>query len=1231
MKLTAAQRRVVEHRGRSALVSASAGSGKTTVLAQRCLALVSDPAAGVNIDDLLIVTFTRAAAAELRSRIAQSLRSAAGRSREPRTAAHLRRQIVRLDSAHIGTIDAWCARIVRDHYAELDIDPAFTTLDAEAASLLREHTLDELMEWIATSEDETAAAGRDWLRRHVEPDEKLIRSIVASIGVFLDRLPAPDEWLAAEACRLEAGDPAQLEAEAAALLTAAMRDECRLQREQLDELISQFEDSRVARLLTRYAERLEDWAASEPTAAALRAVADEIDAFSMRQPPKAPPDDVALLARVRERFLKRRLATRWGPKAVKEVLDHVPEATGLARTAIALTRRFVDQLDQAKHERGAFEFADIQRYAYRLLTASVNGAAVEPSDVALALRERYHEILIDECQDTSPVQMAILGRIARSDAGRSNCFYVGDVKQSIYGFRDADPSLFRAIEEDFEAGRRDGEVLPLADNFRTHVSLVAAANTVFACLFDRQFGGADYGSQHALVARRDEIPNDTLDAGPRFELIAMEKPDPRHGGDEEDDEGEPLDQIEREAQFVARRIHALFERGARIPDRTDSGELALRPLRHSDIVVLLRSARSKAYQLAAMLRDEGVPAVAMGREPLAESLEAIDVHAILSLIAHGRQDIPLAAYLRGPAARIEADDLLRIRCHGGDEVSFSDAAIRYAVDGPDAHLREMVSAALANLERWRELSREESAPAIVRRVIREANLESWAAAQPGGKYRVALLRAVERHADGFAADSGGGVAEFAQYLDEIRRRETEVDAPLALCEDAVRVMTIHASKGIEFPVVFLANAGGRFSPAAAGERVLTDIDRGVGVRFLDMSRQARITSASFAVGRWERQRRELEEELRLLYVAVTRARELFVAVGHATKSLLSAPASATATPDEPVSLLDRLAATSVLEWLIAAMPIETGDTVRSACGQFYVEVLGDGDATLARTRSRQTSRRSRVQVVAEGPERAPEWSRQLDHALTAITHRIDDRFSRLPAVASVTRLKPSHGEGRYTPAGAFDAAPSWPRPRFAAGEDVERGRRVGSAVHRFLELANLARLSNPDEVFAQIASLRDSGRITKVEADGVNPDSIAWFGGSDVGRLLAKHAGTAEREIPFAFSLPLSDIDDALLLRGVIDCLVHTDDGLVLIDYKTDRIASEEEFERRGELYRAQLSAYAAVAQQLFESPVRSAWLVFLSARRNVEVQPIEIEALSRRVTQRLTGGVAAEESGSSE
>jgi len=729
VKPTSAQQRVIDHRGRSALVSASAGSGKTTVVAQRCLALISDPAAGVNVDDLLIVTFTRAAAAELRARIAQALRRAAAASADLRESDHLRRQIMRLDRAHIGTIDAWCARLVREHFAEIDVDPGFSTLSAQGAALLREQVMDELIEWVASDVGETAAAARDWLARHQMPDDELLRSAVRVVSRYLDRLPDPEQWLRSTAVATSPADAAGAEGAAAALLRAGLSEECALQRPQVAQLVERVGDARVAALLAEYVERLDAWAATGESPAAVRATAEAIGAFSMTKPRKTDPADTAVFELVRERWLKRRLQARWGSDVAAPVLDHAAEAAGLVRTTLALVERYEAQLAAAKRARSAYEFADVQRFAYRLLT----DASGEPTAVALALRERYHEILIDECQDTSPMQMAILGRIARRDAERSNCCYVGDVKQSIYGFRDADPTLFCDLERAFESGARDGAVLPLADNFRSHARLIAAANHLFARLFDASFGGAAYDERHALVARRAEPPNPTLDGAPRFEIYAFETARAGQADSDTDDaDGEPLERIEREGQLIARRIRALIDAGTLVLDGDAAGDAALRPMRYADVVVLLRSARGKAYQLAAMLRAHHIPAVAAGREPLSDSIEAMDVHAILSLIAHRRQDVPLAAFLRGPAARIEADDLLRIRAHATRERSFADAVLAYAANGPDASLRARVAAALEKLDRWRAWAREEPAPDVVRRVIREGGLEDWAATQPGG-------------------------------------------------------------------------------------------------------------------------------------------------------------------------------------------------------------------------------------------------------------------------------------------------------------------------------------------------------------------------------------------------------------------------------------------------------------------------------------------------------------------
>ena len=547
MTLTPSQQAAVSHRGASLLVSASAGSGKTEVLTQRCVAVLSDPHRPCAIEQLLVVTFTRAAATELRVRIAGALRERATQTRDEALHEHLRRQSLLVDAADIGTIDAWCGRIVRAHSAEAGVDAEFTTLAEEDARLLRRQVLDELFEWVYSTDDELPRAARVWLGRHARPDDGFLRAHVRQLNEFREHLVEVDLWRRRERERCHLDDDA-LRADAQQLLSAMLAQECARQRDQLASLSADSCGAVLADGLQRYQDVLGDWAGRLRTRPGeLTTVVAEVESFDLGKPRGWSGADAALLDDIKTRWLERQLQRRWSSADVQSMLANAPEAAGFLRTLLDLEQHYHDRLTAAKRARAAYEFGDVLRLTLDLLgTPNANGPR-RPTPIAQRLRQRYAHVLVDEYQDTSPVQVEILRLVSRDEAGQSNRFLVGDVKQSIYGFRQAEPGLFTDLADALASGSVEGNLQHLSDNFRSHPDLLAGLNRLFARLFHRALGGTDFTPAERLWAARDEIANPTLDAHPRIELHVFEPPAEEPARRDEEEESVPLERLEREA------------------------------------------------------------------------------------------------------------------------------------------------------------------------------------------------------------------------------------------------------------------------------------------------------------------------------------------------------------------------------------------------------------------------------------------------------------------------------------------------------------------------------------------------------------------------------------------------------------------------------------------------------------------------------------------------------------
>ena len=1189
MKLTSAQQAAVEHRGSSLLVCASAGAGKTEVLARRCAALVADERQPCAVDRLLVVTFTRAAAAELRVRVARLLRAAATQARTEALRRHLHRQELLIDAADIGTIDAWCGRIVREHSAAAGVDVRFAVLSEEQALLLRAATLDELFDWVHRGGDPLADRAREWIARAAAPVDRFLRVLVEQLNRYREHLVNPQAWFERQRAACRADD-------AERVLSAALAEECRFQQQQVAALRADL-PLEANETLAPYEAALADWSSRLATEGTLAVVVDDLAAFKLPAPRgrNKPPEHPAL-HEVRERWLKGRLQKPWAPQVVGEILRHAPATADLVLITLDLEERYAQLLSAAKRQRAALEFGDVLRATLDLLGRPTASPRREPTDIARRLQRRYEHVLVDEYQDTSPVQVEILRLVSRDEPGRTNRFLVGDLKQSIYGFREAEPQLFAELQADFDAGRQEGRVLPLSDNFRSHAKLLDGLNDLFARLFDPMLGGTPYGPQERLIAgrRADEIANPTLDGHPRIEVCVLQE-QPRDGETEVDEDEQIVERIEREAQAAAEQIRTLLAAGSQVPQRGQDGTASLRPLRLADIVILLRSAAAAAPRVARVLRNNGVPAEAIGRESPLDAVEVRDVECVLRLLVNRRQDVPLAAYLRSPLVGLTEDELLAIRtmtprAAGG----FYEAVDAFRTQRPVESLAVKLDGALAQLEGWAEAAREEELPALLRRVFADSGLLLLAAAQPGGAQRVALLRMMERLAADYARTGPGGIDGFVEYLESLAEQDITPATAAAGPEDVLRILTIHGAKGLEFPVVFLLGAGNTFHPGRQRQAWQMDEEIGFGLRFNDYRRRATLTSARHHVIARRAAHRELEEELRLLYVAATRARERLVIIGHAPPELWPTCrerfSSATAAP----SLLSRLAARNRLEWVLMAAAGCAGSDPAAA------------DAIRVSTRPATEFRVAEPAVAPQAEEDdvlTPEDAAWVARGRALLTTDIGTTDVHRPAVLSVSAFKELalRARGADRPHVLDEVTEPLPRPTFAA-EARPSGQDVGTACHRFLEWADLGRLRTAAEVAAQVAALQTAGRLSAAEAALIPVDDLVWLAGTPVGRLLAEHAATARRELPFVYAGPPPASANRSIIRGVIDCVLDTPAGLIVIDYKTDRPRDDQDLEERLAGYRAQLRLYAEAAGAILARPVARAILVLLRMRRVEDV-----------------------------
>jgi ATP-dependent helicase/nuclease subunit A len=1203
--------------GHSLLVSAAAGSGKTAMLSERCAYLVCDATEPCDVDELLVVTFTEAAATEMKSRITQALRARA--EREP--AGRAARQLKLVDAAHVSTLHSFCSRVLRQHFHLVGLDPAFGVLDGEEAKLLRT----EVARGLLADRYELDDTGE--FQRFVDgygdgDDQQLVRLVIRA-HELLTSVIDPAGWIDAARGRLQHAASAPLhESKLGQELHKLIDAELNALAERCDRATAQLRQiggfEKYLAVLVEARQTINHWnkVFRESGLSALKEVSafepDPLPRMSNNLPNKALAKGLVDSVRDAMKGGTWRDLLRFSPD---EWTDGLRAIQPHAKVFLQLIEQFANRYRAEKDAARAVDFADLERFTLHVLRdPSVQGLA--PSQAALSFHRRFRHVLVDEYQDINEVQDAILTLVSRecvADGTRegANLFCVGDVKQSIYRFRLAEPRRFldrqRVFRED--AGRHTGNVIDLQKNFRSRKPLLDAINGVFARLMTGDGVDILYDDSHKLHAGADYPAGDgtcTFIGSPIEMHLLPAKLEP--GGSSEvseetsdcEDGGEAdLDRAEREAVLVARRIRAMMglEGGAPmcVTERGASGTHEARPLRFRDIVILLRSMKFKADQYAEVLRQNGVPVHSESGTGYFESTEVSDVLSLLSLLNNSRQDIPLAAVLRSPLASLTEPEnslaAIRLAYPRGAGLAFHEAVSAYATEHDDA-LAEKLREVLAQLSRWRELAQRRPLADVIQRIYEESGYLAHVAGLLGGEQRVANLQYLLERARQFGTFHRQGLARFMEFLDNLRN-ESDLGQPSVVseAEDVVRVMSVHRSKGLEFPVVFLPDLGKNINLDDCSGTILLDRAAGLGMSVVDEAKKVRYPSLASMLVKSNLRRQSLAEELRVLYVAMTRAKEHLVLVGTCAADAEEQwrarwAGHVGAFPDNLV-----LGASNMLAWLgpVAAASGLTEDILR-------VETHAADEVATWRTQAKrrqvlspEQERLARLEPLDPAPPGDPVADDLIARVTAGYPHKT---FARLNAAEAMSE-----------DAGVVVAAPrratALPKPRFMLEAGSLAAVDVGEATHLVLQHLDFRRRCDAADLAAQLADLVERRLVAPAQASAVDVASVEWLMQSAAGQLLRAHAGELRRELPvFLAERPHESSDplDQVMHRGRIDVLIPLPDGGVVIDYKTDRVAAAD-VPRHAELYAAQVAAYRRGVERITGKAVRQVLLVFLDAR----------------------------------
>ena len=1280
-QLTSSQRQAVHAVGHSVLVSAAAGTGKTHVLAERCAHLVCDAKSPCDVDRLLVVTFTEAAAAEMRERIGLTIRR---RLEAKPNDGRLRRQLALLDAATITTIHAFCLQLVRRWFARLDLDPDVEVIDADEADLIRQETLESLFAdlYERCGEDETAAGFRRLVDVYGMGRDQRIARMVLDLHTFVQSLPDPSAWLREACSRITPGDASDLPAE-----MAGLRREILLGRIEMlgDAAVAEVDlvgklypaGQAYAHRIDRLVKELRGWWKRVRDAEDEGAIDEVVNAIAIYKDDRVASarglDDRAKQERdaaremsdtVQKRFVSE-LQRRAGVFRSQSIVDGLGRIGPHVAALAELTSEFGQRYQAVKQAEGRVDFGDLERFALDLLSADAAGST--PSEAALQVQDQFDYVLVDEFQDVNPVQDAILRLVSReTDAGRDdNLFAVGDVKQSIYRFRLAEPDLFvhraEAFAPDKDAGRRSKPTGPsrliwLQENFRSRGEVLEAVNAVFERIMRPQFSGLAY-DERARLKPGAPYPDD-LDRGfgrPAAELHLIEKEIddvPPDADDAEDAEADASvlgwDAVEREALLAGQRILELTGKAdghepAMVCDKNPDPQgppLRPRPIELRDIVILLRATTGKANHFERVLRNMGVAVYADLSTGYFTSLEVQDVLSLLHVIDNARQDIPLAAVLRSPLLdpALTESQMVEIRLHAPG-VPFHEAVQRYADDGTDDEIRRRLRDLFERLDGWRGRLRRQPLSDVLWQIMTETGYWAYVGGLRNGLQRRANLVRLHERARQFARFARQGLHRFLRFIEQLDRRGRDFGVAPAVseAENVVRIMSIHRSKGLEFPVVILPDLGKQFNLEDTRRTMLFDRKRFLGLPVVDLDLGVRYPTLSSLAVADEIGRQIRAEEMRILYVAMTRAREHLILIGTTPLAGLERQRERGRSARDGVRLVDLAGATAPLDWLVpavASMPDDLADWPSAerpptSCSSLFAVIAHDVEAVRGWSSPEQASKAETASLrpFADLEPADAERTDPRDAKAEAVIKRITQPYRHaslgtIPAVVAASEMKRrfagDHERDERRPPLQY-APPTLHLPRFAVEAEADAPAVTpaerGTLMHLVLQHLDLGKPCDVQGIAQQVDEMVTRGLLSEPEKRSLSLESLAWLFTTELGQRLLRTPDRVQREVPFVLGIPPdrvvpglereSDGDEVVLVRGMIDCVLRADEGDEVIDFKTDAI-TRDQLSDRVDQYRPQIEIYAEAVRRIWQRPVTRSWLAFLTVPETVEVHVAE-------------------------
>jgi ATP-dependent helicase/nuclease subunit A len=1204
MNWTKGQKQAIESPGGDITVAASAGTGKTTVLSQRAVRILSLSDLCPDVSDILVLTFTDAAAGEMKQRIAERLRDAAGQTKN----AHLRKQLLMLDSADISTVHSFCKRVISQHFHRLGLDPSFRVMDADESKLIKAEILQQVIEdaW----QDSSLAQGMQQLLRGravSNPASSFLNCII-DISDFLDTVVSRQNWFDRAIVLNDAFLAASFDA--VKNQKQIVLDKLRTFKEQfewslkLDEKITaghwkpQIEGQCLAAILLAI-DFLE-----KDNFKSFTELLNSFEGFRWSDKPKGFDDE------------KKELVLSSAKKAIKDFKclsslailnpDYARLVAGACsvqtKVLIELVKRFDRAYQAAKQELGCVDFADLERYMLKLLSENGDVDTGRPSDIALQLQKKYKYIFVDEYQDINPVQQRIIDLLS----GLAKVFVVGDVKQSIYAWRGADCGLF--VERLGKAGiDKSKSRVDLNENFRSRPGILNFVNEVFSRIMTSSVAMVDYDENAALK------PFNALSVGaenkPDVELaIVDDDPAEEQQGDDESDETGLIssEAINRRALVVAQRIKQLVEvEKFQVYDKKND---SFRPCRWADFVILTRAFEQRANNYIQILRSANIPVVSDSSAGYFATTEINDMLSLLTVLDNPRQDISFASVLRSPVFGLSDTELAKIKSHQKSESDFYSLLESVAVKSDDKNLQKKISDILQRLDNWRTFARRGSLADLIWQIFSETNYLSFVSALPGGSQRRANLLKLHHRAIQFEKFASSlnviSLSRFVNFLQKLLDSggDWAPAEPDSSAADAVRIMSIHKSKGLEFPIVVLAETNREFRFGSHTGDCITDGKATIGLKIIDETSGTKLPSLAWQVIKDKQRKQNLAEEMRILYVAMTRARDKLIITGAAeSKNCVRLLNNAAFCDSQKLPSFLVEDGRSELDWILLALGghkkltehFELPPNADSKNENLFDLKIYKSDEILQlekkflkkhpASRYEEIKSPSPDNVLLENIAKNLNWQ---------YSYKEIAGIKAKQTVTSLVQQAEQFAEANYS--FAFES--------FEKVTDKTDSLVLGSATHLVIQNIDFKKAVSESAIQQVVTSLLKKGYITKQAAGEIDISSIMKFFNSDLGKLVLADGNAVIKEWPFTYAASVADLypdfknckDEKVIIQGIVDMLIKTPNGIVIIDFKTDHISSLR-VQQRSEHYSPQLKWYCKAAGEILNAEVVSGYLYFLT------------------------------------